>query len=97
LLDVSSPAAAPAALEMPARAARKRTIKAPAVASCEGCFFRQNQLCALDLDDPCATFRPNNPDGLRPPSQLRFQFRTDTRHQSAWAFPSADDQAKLHA
>lgn len=78
-------------------APRKRRTKPAPVASCEGCFFRQNSLCALDLDDPCATFRPNTADGLRPPSQLRFQFRTDARHTSAWAFPSADDQAKLHA
>ena len=82
---------------MPLPAARKRKPKQAPVANCESCFFRQTHLGALDLDDPGATFRPNTSDGLRPPSQLRFQFRTDARHTSAWAFPSADDQAKLHA
>jgi len=89
--DVLSPVAAP-----PAPKARK-TRGGPAVASCEGCYFRQNSLCALECDDPCATYRPNSPEGLRPPQQLRFQFRTDTRHTSSWAFPTADEQAQLHA
>jgi hypothetical protein len=40
--------------------------KAP---SCEDCFFGRNQLCALELDEPCATFRPNRPEGLVPPRQ----------------------------
>ncbi len=26
--------------------------------SCEDCFFHRNMLCALDLDEPCSTFRP---------------------------------------
>jgi hypothetical protein len=26
-------------------------------------------LCALELDEPCATFRPNRPEGLVPPRQ----------------------------
>jgi hypothetical protein len=66
-------------------------------AACEDCFFRCNLLCALDLDEPCATFRPNGPDGLRPPQQLRFAFRQERRTQSAWAFPTAQEQAALHA
>jgi hypothetical protein len=65
--------------------------------SCEQCYFKCNLLCALQLDEPCATFRPDHPDGLRPPSQLRFTFRQERRTQSAWAFPSAQEQAKLHA
>lgn len=65
--------------------------------SCEGCFFRTNLLCALALDEPCATYRPDSPDGLRPPSQLRFVFRAERRTQAAWAFPSAEEQAALHA
>lgn len=66
-------------------------------ATCEGCFFRRQGLCALALDEPCATFRPDHPDGLRPPQQLRFVFRQERRRQSAWAFPTADEQAALHA
>jgi hypothetical protein len=54
-------------------------------------------LCALDLDDPCPTFRPDTPEGLRPPQQLRFAFRQERRTQTAWAFPSAQEQASLHA
>jgi len=65
--------------------------------SCEQCFFRQNMLCALSLDAPCPTFRPNHPDGLRPPQQLRFQFRQERKTRSAWAFPTAQEQAALHA
>ena len=101
--DVSSPRAAevlplapsaPAA--PPATGRRKKRATAPA-ACCEGCFFRNNMLCALERDEPCATFRPNAGEGLRPPRQLRFQFRTDARHTSPWAFPSADDQAAQYA
>ena len=65
--------------------------------TCEDCFFRQNLLCALDCDTPCATFRPNHPDGLRPPKQMRFVFRQERRRQAAWAFPDAQQQAALHA
>ena len=35
---------------------------------CEDCYFRKNLLCALDLG-PCATFRPDRPEGLVPPRQ----------------------------
>jgi hypothetical protein len=64
--------------------------------SCDDCYFRCNLLCALDLDEPCATFRPDHPDGLRPPRQLRFHFRQERRTQAAWAFPTAQEQAALH-
>ena len=37
--------------------------------SCEECFFHRNLLCALDLDEPCSTFRPDSPSGLVPPLQ----------------------------
>jgi hypothetical protein len=65
--------------------------------SCEDCYFKQNLLCALPMDEPCATFRPDHPDGLRPPTQLRFVFRQERSRQSAWAFPSAQEPASLHA
>jgi hypothetical protein len=70
--------------------------KALAKVSCDECYFRVNQLCALDLDEPCATFRPNSA-GLRPPPQLRFVFRQERRSRAAWAFPSAQEQASLYA
>ena len=62
--------------------------------TCDECFFRVNGLCAVSGDEPCTTFRPDRPEGLRPPRQLRFDFRQRT--QSAWAFPSAQQQAALH-
>jgi hypothetical protein len=64
--------------------------------SCEECYFRCNMLCALALDEPCATFRPDHPEGLRPPRQLRFHFRQQGRTTAAWAFPNAQEQAALH-
>lgn len=64
--------------------------------SCEQCFFRVNALCALEVPEPCATFRPAEAQ-LRPPPQLRFVFRQERRSRAAWAFPSAEEQAALHA
>jgi hypothetical protein len=68
-----------------------------AKASCESCFFHQNLLCAISQTGPCATFRPDHPEGLRPPSQLRFVFRQERRMQVAWSFPSPNEQVALHA
>ena len=65
--------------------------------SCEQCYFHRNTLCALALDEPCPTFRPDTPEGLRPPSQLRFAFRAERSTRAAWAFPDAEAQAALHA
>src|SRR3954451_18628852 len=63
--------------------------------TCEACFFRRNLLCALRLDEACATFRPDSPDGLRPPQQLRFEFR-EPRTKAAYSFPTAEEQAARH-
>jgi hypothetical protein len=54
-------------------------------ARCEDCYFRQNMLCALNLDAPCTTFRPAE-RGLAPERQLAFVFRTE-RTTAAYAFP----------
>jgi hypothetical protein len=32
-------------------------------------------LCALDLDEPCSTFRPDSPHGLVPPRQPALLLR----------------------
>lgn len=64
--------------------------------SCEGCFFKHHGLCAITHAGSCATFRPNRPEGLRPPSQMRFDFRRERRMQVAWQFPSAAEQVALH-
>lgn len=37
--------------------------------TCEDCFFYRQMLCALDLDEPCSTFRADSPEGLVPPRQ----------------------------
>jgi hypothetical protein len=81
------------AVAVPARSAAKRTRKV----TCDDCFFARHGLCALELDEPCSTFRPDHPEGLRPPRQMRFMFRQERRRQTAWAFPSAQEQAALHA
>jgi hypothetical protein len=54
---------------------------------CEDCFFHQNMLCALGLEEPCPTFRPAHPDGLRPPRQLSFVFRHPPRTRAFEAPP----------
>ena len=64
--------------------------------TCEQCFFRRNLLCALRLDEACPTFRPDTPEGLRPPRQMTFVFR-ERRTRSTFSFPTADEQAALHA
>jgi hypothetical protein len=46
--------------------------------SCEDCFFHRNFLCALDLDEPCSTFRPDSPAGLVPPRQPSLLVRDAT-------------------
>lgn len=76
------------------RRGSKRTGKGRV--TCEQCFFRVNLLCALGLDEPCATFRPNEAQ-LRPPQQMRLVFRQERRTRAAWSFPSAEEQAALHA
>ena len=58
---------------------------------------RSNGSAAVSSSSPCATYRPNHPDGLRPPQQLQFVFRQERRLQVAWAFPSASEQRALHA
>ncbi len=65
--------------------------------SCDDCFFRRNLLCALDVGEPCPTFRPDGPQGLQPPSQMRFAFREERRATATWAFPTAQEQAARHA
>jgi hypothetical protein len=55
---------------------RNKPKRAPAKeVRCEDCFFYRRALCALDEERPCPTFRPDHPDGLRPPQQLSFVFR----------------------
>jgi hypothetical protein len=73
-----------------------RIVKGRTV-TCEDCYFGRNLLCALALEEACATFRPNAPEGLRPPRQMAFVFHEERRRRAAWAFPTAQEQAVLHA
>jgi hypothetical protein len=65
---------------------------ARAKVSCEDCFFHRHGLCALEVEEPCVTFRPFDPEHLKPPRQMRFVFRQERRTRSAWSFPSAQEQ-----
>ncbi len=51
----------------PAKTGRSRRSKAKP--SCESCYFGVRMLCALELGEPCSTFRPDSPRGLTPPAQ----------------------------
>ena len=53
--------------------------------NCKDCYFHQNKLCALKLQQPCPTYRPAE-RGLAPERQLSFVFRME-RTQTAYAFP----------
>jgi hypothetical protein len=56
-------------------AKRRATKRRKGHPSCEDCFFHRQMLCALDLDEPCSTFRPNSADGLVPPRQPALLLR----------------------
>jgi hypothetical protein len=51
--------------------------------SCEQCFFQKRNLCALGLDEPCPTFRPDTPRGLVPPRQPSLLMREPAAAQPA--------------
>ena len=72
----------------PPRAKRSKKV------TCEECFFARNGLCALELRRAVRDVPAGSPDGLRPPPQMRFVFRQERRRQAAWAFPTAQEQAR---
>lgn len=41
---------------------------------CEDCFFGRRGLCALNLGEPCSTFRAEGPNGIIPPTQPSLIF-----------------------
>jgi hypothetical protein len=77
-------------------AKQQNAVRAARKVTCEECYFRRNSLCALQLSEPCTTFRPYAAQ-LKPPQQLRFVFRQERRARGTWAFPTAQEQAALHA
>ena len=54
---------------------RRATKRRKGRPTCVDCFFHCQMLCALDLDEPCSTFRPNTADGLVPPRQPALLMR----------------------
>jgi hypothetical protein len=70
------------AIGLARRQASKRRKGRP---SCVDCFFHCQMLCALDLDEPCSTFRPNTEDGLVPPRQPALLFRQTPEEPAARA------------
>jgi|GEM_PF-5318249 len=64
--------------------------------TCDDCYFMRHQLCALNLGEPCSTFRPAEAN-LRPPAQLRLLFFSPGEREPIWVFPSAAERAALHA
>jgi hypothetical protein len=62
-------------MEQVEQARPKQRRRRKAAPSCDDCFFRCNGLCALDLDAPCSTFRPDRPEGLVPPRQPALLLR----------------------
>lgn len=63
----------PAPTSQSAGATRARKVKP----SCAGCYFGRRMLCALELDEPCSTFRPDSPEGLVPPAQPTLLVRSE--------------------
>ena len=44
----------------------------PRRATCDDCYFRKTELCALRLSRPCPTFRPMQRGRMVPPRQARL-------------------------
>ncbi|HEX3331320.1 MAG TPA: hypothetical protein VN615_03825 [Gaiellales bacterium] len=44
----------------------------PRRATCDDCYFRKTELCALRLSRPCPTFRPVQRGRMVPPRQPRL-------------------------
>lgn len=53
------------------------TRRRKAKPSCADCYFGCRMLCALELEEPCSTFRPDSPEGLTPPTQPMLLVRAE--------------------
>ncbi len=69
MIDVQEVTQMAEALGLRRKGAAQRRSKRRNGRSCEDCFFHRHMLCALDLDEPCSTFRPDSAQGLVPPRQ----------------------------
>ena len=76
LIDVEQATAIAEELGLRRKGAAKRRRKNGR--SCEDCFFHRRMLCALNLDEPCSTFRPDSPHGLIPPTQPMLLIGAET-------------------
>lgn len=50
--------------------------------TCEDCYFKKNMLCALEVEEPCATFRPHRPERVVLPPPRTLSIATKPRRQS---------------
>jgi hypothetical protein len=55
--------------------------------TCNDCFFRKTSLCALDLSEPCPTFRPAVRGHMVAPPQPRLVEPTPQFQPAAWLSP----------
>lgn len=68
-----TPTPSPAQTKATAKQPRRSKVKP----SCEQCYFGRRMLCALELGEPCSTFRPDCPEGLVPPTQPMLLVRSE--------------------
>jgi hypothetical protein len=61
----------------PAKTAATKARRRKSKRSCAECYFGCRMLCALELPEPCSTFRPDSPEGLVPPTQPALLVRAD--------------------
>jgi hypothetical protein len=52
--------------------------------TCNDCFFRKTSLCALDLAEPCPTFRPALKGQMVAPPQARLVEPGPTLASAGW-------------
>ncbi len=55
--------------DQPAPPKARRSRRSKSKPSCSSCYFGVRMLCALELGEPCSTFRADSPHGLIPPTQ----------------------------
>ena len=72
-----------------APASRKPARRRKAKPSCADCYFGRRMLCALELNEPCSTFRPDSPHGLMPPTQPTLLVRSGAELEAATELAAA--------
>ena len=72
-----------------ATASRKPARRRKAKPSCADCYFGCRMLCALELSEPCSTFRPDSPAGLMPPAQPTLLVSSDVELEATGGLAAA--------